>query len=144
MKISLETVEATLLEKKIDNIKVQEIIKDLTVAVEEEKEERAANAAPKSKWEHVIILNDPDGTLIKGEVMGWVVQQKLGEDASKIPYELSDAAKAQNETVKRKKNLITSFTDLFSALKSKFAKEKGLRIKTKEAVRVLVINNKLV
>jgi uncharacterized protein (UPF0371 family) len=144
MKIDLETVEATLLEKKIDNIKVQEIIKELTVAVEEEKEERAANSGPKAKWEHIIVLNDPDGNLITGEVMGWVVQQRQGEDAGKILANLCDAAKAQNETAKRKKNLISSFVDLFGALKSKFLKEKNLRIKTKEAVRVLVVNNKLV
>jgi hypothetical protein len=144
MKIDLETVEATLLEKKIDNIKVQEIIKELTVAVEEEKEERAANAGPKAKWEHIIVLNDPDGNLINGEVMGWVVQQRQGEDAGKILASLCDAAKSQNETCKRKKNLISSFIDLFGALKSKFLKEKNLRIKTKEAVRVLVVNNKLV
>lgn len=144
MKIDLETVEATLLEKKIDNIKVQEIIKELTVAVEEEKEERAANSAPKAKWEHIIVLNDPDGNLITGEVMGWVVQQRQGEDAGKILSGLCDAAKSQNETAKRKKNLITSFIDLFGSLKSKFLKEKNLRIKTKEAVRVLIVNNKLV
>jgi hypothetical protein len=144
MKIDLETVEATLLEKKIDNIKVQEIIKELTVAVEEEKEERAANAGPKAKWEHIIVLNDPNGDLINGEVMGWVVQQRQGEDAGKILAGLCDAAKSQNETAKRKKNLITSFIDLFASLKSKFLKEKNLRIKTKEAVRVLVVNNKLV
>ncbi len=144
MKIDLETVEATLLERKIDNTKVQDIIRDLTKAVEEEKDERAAAKGPKAKWEHVIVLNDPDGTLIKGEVMGWVVQQKDGADAGAILAKLSDAAKAQNETAKRKKTLITSFTDLFGVLKSKFLKEKELRIKTKEAVRVLVVNNKLV
>ena len=76
--------------------------------------------------------------------MGWVVQQKDGADAGAILAKLSDAAKAQNETAKRKKNLISNFTDLFGALKSKFLKEKELRIKTKEAARVLVVNNKLV
>ena len=48
MKVDIEQVEATLLERKIDPPKVQEILKDLTQAVEEEKEERAANATPKA------------------------------------------------------------------------------------------------
>ena len=37
MKIDIEQVEATLLERKIDPPKVQEIIKDLTQAAEEDK-----------------------------------------------------------------------------------------------------------
>ena len=33
MKIDIDTVEATLLERKIDNTKVQDIIRDLTKAL---------------------------------------------------------------------------------------------------------------
>jgi hypothetical protein len=137
-KITIEQVEATLLERKVEPVKIQEIIKDLTQAAEEEKEERA-NDGPKPKWEHVIVLNDPEGK-IKDEVTGWVVQQRDGQDAGLILSKLTDAAKSQNESSKRKKSLIKSYLDLFDALKAKFTKEKGLRIKTKEPVRVLVVN----
>lgn len=139
MKVDLENVEAILLERKIEPPKVQEIIRDLTKAAEEEKEERAAENGPKQKWEHVIVLNDPEGK-IKDEVTGWVVQQRDGQDAGLILSKLTDAAKVQNESSKRKKSLIKSYLDLFDALKAKFTKEKGLRIKTKEPVRVLVVN----
>lgn len=139
MKVDLENVEAILLERKIDPPKVQEIIKDLTQAAEEEKADRAAEAGPKQKWEHVIVLNDPEGK-IKDEVTGWVVQQRDGQDAGLILSKLTDAAKAQNESAKRKKTVIKSFIDLFESLKAKWTKEKGLRIKTKEPVRVLVVN----
>lgn len=141
MKVDIENVEAILLERKVEPVKVQEILKDLAKAVEEEKEDRKANAAPKSKWEHVIVLNDPEGK-IKDEFTGWVLQQRDGQDAGLVLSKLADAAKAQNEASKRKKTLIKSFIEAFDGLKSKFAKEKGLRIKTKDPVRVLVVNGK--
>ena len=140
-KIDIEEVESVLLEKKIDPTKVSEVIKQLEEVVEELKEDRKANALPKQKWEYLIVLNDPDGK-IKDEVTGWVIQQREGQDSGLALGKLTDAAKAQNETSKRKKNLITSFGELFAYLKPKFAKEKGMFVKSKQPVRVFVVNGK--
>lgn len=60
MNVSIEKIEAILLKRKVELVKVQEIIKDLI----------QAEANPK-KWEHVIVLNDPEGK-IKGEITGWI------------------------------------------------------------------------
>ena len=141
MKVSLENVEAILLERKIEPPKVQEIIRDLQKAAEEEAADNQASAGPKAKWEHVIVLNDPEGK-IKEDFTGWVVIQQEGQDNGLVLSKLRDAAKAQNEAAKRKKSSIQNFGELFQALKSKFLKEKGLKIKTKEAVRVLTVNGK--
>jgi hypothetical protein len=138
MKIDLEQVEATLLERKVEPLKVADIIKDLTQAAEEDKEDRKANAGPKAKWEHVVVINDPEGK-VTGEVTAWVMQQQDGQDAGLILSKLADATKTQNESAKRKKNILSSYIDIFNGLKSKFLKEKGLRIKTKEPVRVLIV-----
>jgi signal recognition particle GTPase len=141
MKVSLEQIEATLLERQIEPPKVQEIIKDLEQALEEEKAERDANKVPKAKWEYLIVINDPEKKL-GTEFTGWVVKQLEGQDSGLMLGKLTDAAKTQNESSKRKKSLITGFGELFSALKTKFLKEKGLKICTKEAVRVLTVNGK--
>jgi hypothetical protein len=141
MKVSLEQVEATLMERKIDHVKVVEIIKDLTQAIEEEKEEKQSEKVPKAKWEYLIVLNDPDGK-IKDEITGWVIQQQEGQDSGMALGKLTDAARAQNESAKRKKSRITSFAELFQCVKSKFTKEKGMHVKTKEPVRVFVVNGK--
>lgn len=137
MKVTLENVESILLERKIEPLKVKEIIKDLEQAAEEEKEDRQANADPKLKWEYVIILNDKDGVLKDKEIAGWVVQQKEGQDAGLVLSKLSDAAKEQNESAKRK-NTISDLVGLFESLKAKWTKEKGVRVKTKELTRVIV------
>ncbi len=141
MKVSLEQIEATLLERKVDPPKVQEIIKDLLQVLEEEKADRDANKVPKAKWEYLIVINDPDKKL-GTEFTGWVVKNLEGQDAGLTLGKLTDAAKSQNESSKRKKSLITGFGELFSVIKTKFLKDKGLKVCTKEAVRVLTVNGK--
>lgn len=141
MKIDIEQIEATLLERQIDPPKIQQIIKDLTQAAEEEKADRANNG-PKPKWEHLIVINDPEGKL-DAEWTGWVIVQEEGQDAGTAISKLRDAAKTQNESAKRKKSLLENFGEIFQGLKPKFLKEKHLKIKTKEAVRVLTVNGKL-
>ena len=142
MKVSLENVEAILLERQIEQPKVQAILRDLEKAAAEEKADAEATKAPKNKWEHIIILNDPEKKLNPDELTGWVVVQEEGSDAGTILSRLTDAAKEQNEAAKRKKSLLENFGDVFQSLKSKFLKNRHLKIKTKEAVRVLTVNGK--
>jgi hypothetical protein len=140
-KVSLENVEAILLERKVEPVKVAEILKDLEQAIEEEKEDKQATSEKKKKWETVIFVNDPESK-IKGDFDGWVVKQLEGQDNALIVGKLQDAAKTQNESSKRKKTLIKSMGELFQALKPKFLKEKGLKIQTKESVRIIAVNGK--
>ena len=142
MKVTLENVEAILLERQIEQPKVDAILRDLQKAIEEEKAEAGATAGPKNKWEHIIILNDPENKIKADEITGWVVVQEEGEDAGIILSKFRDAAKEQNEAAKRKKSLLTGFGEVFQNLKSKFLKSRKLKIKTKEAVRVLTVNGK--
>lgn len=137
--INIEEVESVLLEKKVDPTKVQEIVNNLEKIAEELAEERKALAGDRQKWEHIIVLDDKDGLLKDKEIAGWVVQQHEGEDAGTIISRIQGAAKNQNETAKRKKHGLVTLRDMFDGLKSKFLKEKKLRIKTKELTRVIVV-----
>lgn len=142
MKINIEEVESVLLKKKVEQGKVTEIIKELNEIVEELKNEPKEE---KIKWEHVIVLQDKDGILKDKEIAGWVVQQHENDDAGTILSRISGAARNQNEAAKRKKNVITTMTELFEGLKPKFVvKDKKVRIKTKELTRVIVTDGKLV
>jgi hypothetical protein len=161
-KVAIEEVESVLLEQKIDPKKVSEIIRALEEIAEEisdaSKESESGSglesdglpadpgddSTPKEKSEYLIVLNDPDNVLDGAELMGWVVQQKEGHDAGTVLKRLSDAAKDQNEGAKRKKSSLTSMIQLFEGIKSKFLKSHGIKVKTKEAVRVLVTDGKIV
>jgi hypothetical protein len=156
MKIDIEEVESVLLEKKIEPKKVQEIIRALTEVAEEvaaQPEDPAvdadglpadtgADSGEKVKWEYVIVLNDKEGYLKDKEIAGWVVQQEENADAGLIVSKLTDAAKNQNESAKRKKSRLDNLTDIFEGLKTKFLKSKKVRIKTKELTRVIVTDGK--
>jgi len=142
MKVSIEEVEAKLLENKVEAAKVQTILRQLQEVVEELKAEKEENALPKTKWEYVIVLNDKEGYLTGKEIAGWVVQQETDADAGLVLGKLQEAAKVQNEGQKRKRNYITDLTSLFEYLKPKFLKEKKVRVKTKELTRVLVTNGR--
>jgi hypothetical protein len=135
-KIDITEVEAVLYSKKIEPSIINSIIKDLTQVIEEIKTDKEKD--PKQKWEHVIIIQDKEGILKNHEVAGWVVQQKANEDAALILPRLIEAASTQNSLKKRKKGIIGNFTELFEGLKSKFTKEKDLKIKTKELTRVII------
>lgn len=140
-KFDIEQIEATLLERKVEQVKIKEIIKDLIQVAEEEQADNAASSGPKPKWEHIVIINDPDKKLTD-EFTAWVITQQEGQDSGLVLSKLRDGARDQNEGAKRKKARIESFGDLFQSLKPKFLKEKGLKIKTKEAVRVITVNGK--
>jgi hypothetical protein len=142
-KISIEEVESKLLEYKVDPTKVQQIISDLEKVVEELKEEKQT-LINKQKWEFIVVLNDKEGLLKDKEIGAWVVQQPVDGDANLILSKLADAAKAQNEVTKKKANIINDLTSLFEHLKSKFTKEKNIRIKSKEMVRVIITEGKMV
>lgn len=142
-KVSIEEVEAKLLECRIDPIKVQQVVAELEKVVEEIAEERKSTAGPKQKWEFVIVLNDKEGLLKGKEIAGWVVQKPSEDDANLILSKLADAAKAQNEVTKKKANRIDDLVSLFEHIKSKFTKEKNVRVKTKELARVLITDGKI-
>ena len=77
------------------------------------------------------------------ELTAWVVAKVEMVDSNLILSKLRDAVKEQNEACERKKNILQNFGELFQDLKPKFLKEKGLKIKTKEAVRVLTVNGRM-
>lgn len=159
MKINIDEVESVLLEKKIDPIKVNEIIRALEeivkeVAVETSKENDVDSDGlpidvgrenlPKTKMEYVIILADKEGYLKDKEIAGWIVQQEEGADAGLILSKLADAAKTQNTSGKRKKSkgIISNYIELFESLKPKFTKDKKVKIKTKDLIRVIITDGK--
>lgn len=160
MKINLEEVEAVLLEKKIEPNKVNEIIRALEEIAQEVATEEATEATdgdglptdvgagdlPKIKWETVIVLHDKEGYLKDKEIAGWVVQQEENADAGLILSKLTDAAKTQNTSGKRKKSkgIISNFVELFESLKPKFTKSKKVKIKTKDLTRVIITDGKFI
>jgi hypothetical protein len=137
-KISLEQVEATLLEKKIDRSLVSSIILDLAQSIEEEK----ADKEPKKKetWEHLVFLNKQSDSDPTGGRDAWVVVYKEGVDAGTVLDKIRSSAVDQNEVASKKKAAMDNLGEVFQNLKPKFLKDKSIKIKTKESVRVIEVD----
>jgi ABC-type thiamine transport system substrate-binding protein len=140
MRVPLEEVESVLLQHKVEDS--QSILNDLQKIMEELKAEKDSD--PKPKYEHLIVLHDPENKLTGQEFTGWVVQQEEGEDAGAVLSKITDAARTSNDNAKKKKLVIKTMVDAFKYLKPKWIKEKKVKIKTKEEVRVLINNGELV
>lgn len=140
MKIDIEEVQGVLEERQVPEVKA--IIDDLNKIIQEIQAEREANAENRPKYEHIVIINDPSGKLAAEKMdetlTAYVVQQEEGEDAGVIISKLRDAANEQNENAKSKKSRLASIKDIFDGLKSKYLKDKKLKIKTKDPVRILL------
>lgn len=141
-KISLEEIEHTLSNQKLDKTIITKVITELTKKIEELKEDR--EPAPKTKNEFVIVLSDPAEELKGKEFVGWLVSKPTGDDSGLILDKIRTAARETDEAKRRKKNTkMTTFADAFAGIKRKFIKDKNILIKTKESCRVLITNNKL-
>lgn len=145
MKIAIDEVQGVLEDRKVPN--ATEIIRDLEKIIEELQAAKEAEKENKPKYEYVVVLHEPSGRL-KSEKMdevltAYVVQQEEGEDANAILSKIASAASIQNEQAKRKKSMLSNIRDIFDGLKPKFLKEKKVKIKTKQAVRVLLTDGNL-
>ena len=148
MKYSLEEVLEVLAAQVKNTDTVDAVAKELEKLAEEKKEEKEESKLPKARNQFAIVLMDETGELKDKVSTGYVVTYKDGQDNGAILAKLSEACRAQNESKRGKKNPITSISDAFAALKRKFVKQVdaglGLNVKTKEPVRAILSNNKLV
>lgn len=145
MKIDIEEVQSVLEQRKVPN--APDIIKDLQQILDELAAEKEANKEQKPKFEYVVVVHDPSGKLKadkQEEVLSaFVIQQEEGQDAGLALSKIADAAKLQNELAKSKKERLQNIRDIFDGLKGKYLKEKGLKIKTKEPVRIVITNGNI-
>lgn len=144
MKIALEEVQSVLEQHKVKDTAA--IMKDLEQILAELQAEKEAEKEEKPAYETVVVVHDPSGKLIADKmdevISAFVVQQEEGQDAGLIMSKIADAARAQNEDAKRKKSRLQNLREVFDGFKSKYLKEKKIKIKTKEPVRVLLTDGK--
>lgn len=143
-KLNISDIQEALKTAKIEPEKQKDVLDYLQDVIKEQEADKAHNALPKQKNEFGVILYDADNQLVGKEFTASVFSVKQGDDFGTILTRISDAAKIQNESAKKKNNLIQTIGSACQNLKRKFIKEKGINIKTKEPVRVLITNNKIV
>ena len=139
MRISLKEIES-IIRESLEPAKAQEIIKKIEIVSEELKNEPKQK---KGKNQYSIILIDTENKIPPDlELSGLVIKLPLEDDVSLILGKISDAARAQNNTVKGKKKLpINTVIEACERVKRRFFKENGINVITKNLVQIIKSNN---
>ena len=146
MKLTIQEIQEVLNKQVQDPKTINSILKELEQVVSDKKEEKENSTLPKRKNDFAIIVLDEEGELEGKSLTGYVVKYKSDDDSGAILAKLSGSARLFNETKKGKKSPLMSIFEIFGHLKPKFLKmdSTGIIIQTKEPVRIIISNNKLV
>jgi hypothetical protein len=127
---------------ELDAALASQIIEDINAeaAAAEETEE---DKAPPVKKQFVIMVSDPKGELDGKDFVGWVLQ--IPEDDSPFTAEerLIRAAYEHNTTRNGRRLPVKTIAEACEHVPTRFAKEQGVWIKTKEPVYVLRTSGKI-
>ena len=152
--VQLDAVHSALKQIVKDKQTIEEVLDLLatsTVAIDETKqvEEAPANDQspesegedlPKIKQQYVIVVSDPKKTITE-ELTGWVVQIPDSESVLTVTDRIKKAAYNYNASKKGQKYPIKTIGEAVESIGNKFFKPYDLKVKTKEAVFVVVTDN---
>jgi hypothetical protein len=142
-KVGIEDVEMILDQNQIDPVKKNNVLKDLSNLVAQEKEEKDSKGE-KNKKQYVVLLSDPEGLIDNSSMTAWVVQ--IPEEASMVGIDktISLAARDYNESrVAKKKGKVSTIGEAIESIPNRFLIDKEIWIKTKTPVFVDKTNNVL-
>lgn len=120
-----------------------DLIADINDKVELEENSEEKEKTPRKKKQFNIIVSDPEGKIPTGtELIGWVTQMDEDEPIESALHKIHTAVYDFNAQT-GKSDKFTTVGDACQNLKSKFFKNAGIAIKTKEPVFVQITNNKI-
>ena len=154
--VQLEAVRNALKQVVKDETAIDEVLELLsaaTVSVDETKPEALnepeageteseGEDLPKVKQQYVIVVSDPKKTITE-ELTGWVVQIPDDESVLTVTDRIKKAAYNYNASKKGQKYPIKTIGEAVESIGNKFFKPYDLKVKTKEAVFVVVTDNVL-
>ena len=142
-------LDQSTIESIIEEIKSQQEALDTIVDIGDKQEPEVDLSAddeekpPRKKKQFNIIVSDPEGKIPSNiELVGWVTQMDEDEPIESALTKIHQAVYDFN-AVNTKKDSYTTVGDACMHLKSKFFKNAGIAIKTKEPIFVQVTNNKI-
>jgi hypothetical protein len=154
--VQLEAVRNALKQVVKDKSAIDEVLDLLsaaTVSVDETKPEALNESEsaetesegedlPKVKQQFVIVVSDPN-KMITEDLTGWIVQIPDSESVLTVTDRIKKAAYNYNASKKGQKYPIKTIGEAVESIGNKFFKPYDLKVKTKEAVFVVVTDNVL-
>jgi hypothetical protein len=141
-KIDLEKLKAILHRNESDIQKIQEIIKDVELELQIEKEEREQRP-PIVKKQFVTLISDSEGKLIDHDFASWVLQIPEEESPHTVVDKIHQSAYNYNSSAKGQRFPVKSIGEACEIVSAKTFKENNLWVKTKIPVLTVRCSNKI-
>jgi hypothetical protein len=139
-KVDLELVKMILQRNELDIRVVSQIIEDINAEVATTADEEKV---PPQKKQFVILVSDPNEELAGKDLVGWVLQIPEEESPNTTEEKLTRSAYEFNASPKGRRMPVKTVAEVCEHIGSKFTKEQGVWIKTKEPVYVLRTGGKI-
>ncbi len=138
-KIEVNQVAEILKKHKIDPSLLREIVEELNFVTQPNGDDDIK--PPAAKKQFVVLLSDPEGKLVKKDLVGWVLQ--IPEDAS--PHSTTDrifkGAYDFNASKRGRLLPVKSVGEAIESGSAKYFKESEVWVKTKLPVAVMITDN---
>ena len=141
-KIDIETLKFILQRNEPDIRKIAEIMQEVEMEIKAEEEEKALRPPPIKK-QFVMMVSDPDGSLKKKDIVGWIAQIPEDDDIATASSRIHGAAYDFNTTPKGIRMPVETVGEACEIIPAKFFKEQNIWIKSKTPLLVLPIENKI-
>lgn len=141
-KIDLEKLRKILHRNESDIQKIQEILKDVELELQIEKEEREQRP-PIVKKQFVTLIADNEGHLIDQDFVTWVLQIPEEESPHTVIDKIHQSAHNYNSSAKGMRYPVKSIGEACEIVSAKSFKENNLWVKTKTPVLAIRCTNPL-
>ena len=140
-KIDVNKVAEILKRNHIEPAVLRRVVEEMNLAVQPDPAE--ADQPPPVKKQFVILVSDPEETMPKADLTGWVLQIPEDESPASVQERLFKGAYDYNASKKGRLYPARTVGDAVENVPSKFFREAELWVKTKTPVPVLRTDNEI-
>jgi hypothetical protein len=140
-KIDVNKVAEILKRNHIEPALLRRVVEEMNLAVQPDPGE--GETPPPVKKQFIILVSDPEETMPKGDLTGWVLQIPEDESPASVPERLFKGAYDYNASKKGRLYPAKTVGDAVENVPAKFFREAELWVKTKTPVLVLRTDNEI-
>jgi hypothetical protein len=140
-KIDANKVAEILKRNHIEPALLRRVVEEMNLAVQPDPGE--GDQPPPVKKQFIILVSDPEETMPKGDLTGWVLQIPEDQSPASVPERLFKGAYDYNASKKGRLYPARTVGDAVENVPGKFFREAELWVKTKTPVLVLRTDNEI-
>jgi hypothetical protein len=140
-KIDVNKVAEILKRNHIDPAVLRRVVEEMNLAVQPDPGE--GDQPPPVKRQYAILVSDPDGTMPKGDLTGWVLQIPESESPASTQERILKGAYDYNASKKGGLNPARTVGDALEGVPGRYFRDAELWVKTKTPVVVLRTDNEI-